>query len=72
MLTEKEICDFQYLAAKIRADAVMMTNLQHSGHIGSSLSMADILVVLFEKILKVVGEACNWIKTNIPDLATTT
>ncbi|MFH1580846.1 MAG: transketolase [Pseudomonadota bacterium] len=53
MLTEKEICDFGYLAAKVRADAVMMTNLQHSGHIGSSLSMADILVVLFEKILKV-------------------
>lgn len=53
MLTEKELCDFEYLAAKIRADAVMMTNLQHSGHVGSSLSMADLLVVLFEKILKV-------------------
>lgn len=53
MLTEKEICDFQTLAIRIRADAVMMTNLQRSGHIGSSLSMTDLLVVLFEKILKV-------------------
>ena len=52
MLTVEEICDFEYLAAKIRADAVMMTNLQHSGHVGSSLSMADLLVVLFENILK--------------------
>lgn len=53
MLTEKEILDFSYLSAIVRADAVMMTNLQHSGHVGSSLSMADLLVVLFEKILKV-------------------
>lgn len=53
MLSEKELCDFQYQAVRIRADAVMMTNLQKSGHVGSSLSMADILVVLFEKILKV-------------------
>jgi transketolase len=52
ILSEKEICDYQYLAARIRADAVMMTNLQHSGHVGSSLSMADLLVVLFEKILR--------------------
>ncbi|HBR19433.1 MAG: transketolase [Planctomycetes bacterium GWC2_45_44] len=53
MLTKKQICDFEYLAVKIRADAVMMTNLQHSGHVGSSLSMADLLVVLFEKVLNV-------------------
>lgn len=53
MVTEKEACDFEYLAARIRADAVMMTNLHRSGHVGSSLSMAELLVVLFEKILKV-------------------
>jgi len=30
-----------------------MTNLRHSGHVGSSLSMADILAVLYETILRV-------------------
>jgi transketolase len=53
MVTEKEICDLEYLAARIRADAVMMTNLQHSGHVGSSLSMADLLAVLFTKTLNI-------------------
>ena len=53
MLTEQELCDFGYFSALVRADAVMMTNLQHSGHVGSSLSMADLLVVLFERVLNV-------------------
>jgi len=60
MLSEKEICDFEYLAARVRAHAVMMTNLQHSGHVGSSLSMADLLVVLFEKILRVDPKNPTW------------
>jgi transketolase len=37
----------------IRAHAVMMTNLQHSGHVGSSLSMADIIAVLYKTVLHV-------------------
>jgi len=49
-----------YLARKIRAHAVKMTNLKHSGHLGSSLSMADILVVLYESILKVDPENPSW------------
>ena len=60
ILSEKEICDYPYSATKIRADAVMMTNLQHSGHVGSSLSMADLLVVLFEKILRLDPKNPRW------------
>lgn len=60
MLSEKENCDYQYLAAKIRAHAVMMTNLQHSGHVGSSLSMTDLLVVLFEKVLRLDPKKPKW------------
>ena len=44
--------DYAKLARQIRAHVVMMTNLQHSGHVGSSLSMTELLVVLFEKILR--------------------
>jgi transketolase len=51
---------YRKLAARIRADAVMMTNLQHSGHVGSSLSMADILAVMFESILRLDPKNPKW------------
>lgn len=41
------------LAKKIRIDSVRMTNRAKSGHVGSMLSMADMIAVLYEKILKV-------------------
>ena len=53
---------YRKLAAKIRAHAVMMTNLRHSGHLGSSLSEADLLIVLFEKILRLDSKNSDWPK----------
>ncbi len=44
------------LAKKIRIDSVKMTNAARSGHVGSMLSMADIIAVLYEKILNVDPE----------------
>ena len=41
------------IAKQIRIDSVMMTNRAQSGHVGSMLSMADIIAVLYEKILNV-------------------
>ena len=41
------------IAKQIRIDSVKMTNAAHSGHVGSMLSMAEIVAVLYEKILKV-------------------
>ena len=41
------------IATQIRVDSVKMTNAAHSGHVGSMLSMAEIVAVLYEKILKV-------------------
>lgn len=43
--------NYAKLARSIRAHAVLMTNLQRSGHLGSTLSMADLLAVLYESIL---------------------
>jgi len=51
---------YRKLAARVRAHSVMMTNLRHSGHVGSSLSAADILVILFEEILNVDPEKPDW------------
>lgn len=41
------------LAKQIRIDCVRMTNSGRSGHVGSMLSMADIIAVLYEKILNI-------------------
>lgn len=44
------------LAKQIRIDCVRMTNSGRSGHVGSMLSMADMIAVLYEKILNVDPE----------------
>ena len=41
------------MALKIRMDSVKMTNKAHSGHVGSMLSMAEIVAVLYDGILNV-------------------
>ena len=54
--TDRDTEKYRNLAQLIRGYAVKMTNLEHSGHVGSSLSMADIVSVLYEKILHVDPE----------------
>lgn len=44
------------IARQIRIDSVKMTNAARSGHVGSMLSMAEIIAVLYEKILNVSPE----------------
>ena len=48
------------LAAKIRLDAVQMTNLGNSSHVSSVLSIADILGVLYAGGMKVDPQLPNW------------
>ena len=52
--------NYAKLAAMIRAHSVTMTNLRHSGHVGSSLSMADLLAVLFEGVLHIDPKRPDW------------
>jgi len=49
------------LAYNIRVNAVKMTNLGKSSHIGSVLSLADILAVLYSDILKIDHRNPKWI-----------
>lgn len=44
------------LSKKVRRDAVTMAYKACSSHVGAALSMADILVVLYSKILNLKGE----------------
>lgn len=48
-----EIKELKDLARKIRQHCLRMVYIGKSGHIGSMLSMAELLVVLYKKILKV-------------------
>jgi transketolase len=48
------------LSAKIRLDAVIMTNRGNSSHVGSALSIADILGVLYSGAMNVNPQVPNW------------
>lgn len=48
------------LALNIRKDVVRMTHLAKSSHIGSMLSMADIIAVLYEKVLNKRADKPLW------------
>lgn len=52
--------DYADLAARVRAWAVQMTYWGHSGHVGSSLSMADLLAVLYGRVLRVDPANPRW------------
>ena len=53
MITKKECTVYLELATTIRAHSLRMTHGGRSGHVGSMLSMADLLAVLYETILRV-------------------
>jgi transketolase len=51
---------YTQLARLIRGYSVKMTNLEHSGHVGSSLSMAELVAVLYGGILRVDPKNPDW------------
>ena len=57
------ICDVdevRLLAKRIRKHAIMMTNKGASSHLGSILSIADILAVLYGAVLNVDPHNPKW------------
>jgi transketolase len=52
--------EYHRLAQLIRGYAVKMTNCRSSGHVGSSLSMADVVAVLYGRILRVDPANPRW------------
>jgi len=51
---------YQALARKIRRHVVLMTHRSGASHVGSSLSMADLLAVLYGGFLRVDPERPHW------------
>ena len=56
MLTDKEVKELEKLARDNRRNVVKMVYNAKSGHIGGSLSAADIMTVLFHKCMNLKGE----------------
>ncbi len=52
--------DTRDLALRVRRDVVRMTHLGKSSHVGSMLSMADLISVLYGRILNVDPERPKW------------
>jgi transketolase len=52
--------DTQALALRIRKHVVQMTNLGKSSHVASVLSMADIMAVLYGRVLNVDSQNPQW------------
>ncbi|KFN39670.1 transketolase [Smithella sp. F21] len=59
-MTDSRIKSAINLARIIRADALRMVHAAKASHIGSSLSSADILAVLYDHILNVNPERPDW------------
>jgi transketolase len=61
-LTENEVSNdqLQELARRIRVHALRMTSHANASHIGSGLSMADILAVLYGHVLNVDPQNPDW------------
>lgn len=51
---------YEQLAARVRAHCLRMTHRGKSGHVGSMLSMADLLAVLYSSILRVDPKQPDW------------
>ncbi len=59
-MIQKKLEIYRALATRIRAHCLRMTHGGRSGHVGSMLSMAELLVVLYEKILRVDPNNPDW------------
>lgn len=57
---DKRTEQYKELATKIRVHVLRMTNRARSSHVGSSLSMADLLAVLYTTILRVDPKRPDW------------
>lgn len=56
----KDVYHYRQLAKKIRAHVLRMTHRAKSAHVGTSLSMADLLAVLYSGVMRVDPARPDW------------
>jgi transketolase len=59
-LLEKEILDLEDMARTLRVDSLKMIHRRQAGHPGGSLSAAEIMAVLYFKVLQIRPEEPGW------------
>ena len=59
-LTDQEVKELEKIARKVRRDIVDVTGWAGGSHIGGSLSMTDILVILYWKYLRIDPKNPDW------------
>lgn len=57
---EERLDDYRAFATKLRAHVLRMTHRARSSHVGTSLSMADLLAVLYGGVLRVNPARPDW------------
>ena len=60
MLSQKEILEVMRFAAKIRIETVREIGLLGVGHIGGTMSVAELIAVLYGKVLKIDPKNPEW------------
>src|SRR3972149_4688873 len=53
MLSKKEIIHLQKIACLIRKNVLSVITMAHASHIGSAYSVVELLVYLYEKVLRI-------------------
>ncbi len=59
-INELTLSELRYISTEVRKDVIKMLGKSKSGHPGGSLSVVDILVTLYYKIMKVDPKYPNW------------
>ena len=59
-VTDSRTHDLQALCRRLRRHSVIMTHQAKSSHVGSSLSMVELLAVLYGKVLRVRPAQPAW------------
>ena len=60
MVDERTAASTRELARRIREHCLRMTHRGRSGHVGSMLSMAEIVAVLYTRVLRVDPKRPDW------------
>ncbi len=60
LLLEKEILELEEMARRLRVDSLKMIHRRQAGHPGGSLSAAEIMAVLYFKVLRINPKSPDW------------
>ena len=60
MLSQNEITEFKRYATKIRIETVRQIGMRGVGHIGGTMSIAELMAVLYGKVLNIDPKTPDW------------